>query len=585
MSSRNLMSDTATLAVRWTASPPARRCGRRSGFTTIELLITVAIIATVTALALPTVKETLRHNALTRATNAVSGAFLNARTLAARDGKPYGVRLERFRQDITPGQSGGRVGLSDANLNNANVCQRIVYVGAAGETGRLTIGDPSLAAGTAGADVGAYLLQTLNPSAATTGDRSWLLFIPRSASEYLYAAIDQNNASFVSDLIGVGSRVTLFIRGEYPGNKRAVLRGQIADRVMNVAAEPTLVNVAGRPTLTSLITAAAAAPAPTSDVNDFAITTPGVIDTALGGTTAFSEPGVAMRVTWSASGDRVYRQEYLLPDRGISMDDRVANLDNPPTYNTGVVHALEFEMNPIEAPLQPLTLPGRAVVDLSYSGSRRNPTLFNVLQLMDGGNYGTDVRVADNVNASGGVAVPDNGVEGITIMFSPASISGGESLGRVDSVRIDSFNPADGTFSVRTITPPAVMSFLVGYSTGVSPDHVDDLARFGVRWSDYTAVVPDFGASTDFPSYTGQTPPSNSAWEPRNPPNVTNPECGWVTIMSATGNVRVDGVSPPEEPDVFVARVNALNNANPPARRLTHLRIDHAKRLIFGGNR
>ena len=253
------MSDHSTLHTRKTSRPTWQR-RRRPAFTTIELLITVAIIATVTALALPTVKETLRHNALTRATNAVSGAFLNARTLAARDGKPYGVRLERLRRDITPGQSGGRVGLSDANLNNANVCQRIVYVGAAGETGRLTIGDPSLPIGAPGADVGGYLLQTLNPTAVTAGDRSWLLFIPRSASEYLYAAIDQSNASFVSNLIGVGSRVTLYIRGEYPGNNRAVLRGQIADRVMNVDAEPTLVNVAGEPTLNSLITDAAVAP-------------------------------------------------------------------------------------------------------------------------------------------------------------------------------------------------------------------------------------------------------------------------------------------------------------------------------------
>jgi len=73
-----------------TAGPVERR-GSRSGFTLLEILVTVAIIAIVSALAAPAIAGRLLESPLDRTTRLLKGMLEEARATAATRGEPVTV--------------------------------------------------------------------------------------------------------------------------------------------------------------------------------------------------------------------------------------------------------------------------------------------------------------------------------------------------------------------------------------------------------------------------------------------------------------------------------------------------------------
>ena len=94
----------------------------KRAFTLVELLIALTIAAVLTAIALPTLKDSMRQNALSRSASVVKGAFINARNQAIRSGRPFGIVIERRRKRIGSGP------LSDLDFFAANYSTRMYYV-------------------------------------------------------------------------------------------------------------------------------------------------------------------------------------------------------------------------------------------------------------------------------------------------------------------------------------------------------------------------------------------------------------------------------------------------------------------------
>lgn len=118
----------ATRLARWRSlvrARPARSGGR--GFTTAELLVTVSIIGTLTALATPSLTAALRRTMISSASNDLFGAVNRARTEAQRAGgagMPFTVCASS--QSATPATASctgtweqGVIVFADANGNGA----------------------------------------------------------------------------------------------------------------------------------------------------------------------------------------------------------------------------------------------------------------------------------------------------------------------------------------------------------------------------------------------------------------------------------------------------------------------------------
>ena len=100
-----------------------RKITRRShGFTLIELLVALTIASVLTAIALPTLKESLRQNALSRSASLVKGAFINARAQAITTGRPFGLVIERRLNDLGSGDP------TTMDFVPANYATRLYYV-------------------------------------------------------------------------------------------------------------------------------------------------------------------------------------------------------------------------------------------------------------------------------------------------------------------------------------------------------------------------------------------------------------------------------------------------------------------------
>ena len=99
-----------------------RESHRNRAFTLVELLVALTIASVLTAIALPTLKDSLRQNALSRSASLVKGAFINARAQAIRTGRPFGIVIERRRNDLGSGS------LNQLDLLTTNYATRLYYV-------------------------------------------------------------------------------------------------------------------------------------------------------------------------------------------------------------------------------------------------------------------------------------------------------------------------------------------------------------------------------------------------------------------------------------------------------------------------
>jgi Tfp pilus assembly protein FimT len=499
----------------------------RIAFTLVEVLVTMAIISAVTVLALPSIKESLRSTMLSQSTNLVTGSFLNARSMAIRSGKPYGVIIRRKQVDITTGETNGTVKLGSSNirLDGSNIGSRIEYVQAAGLNGMYPA-----AGNNAGYffESGYYRGGSPGPLATALGsaianvspcNRIEAIFVPFADAELLYAAALGRNPS-ASLLIGVGCEV------ELTQASTASVRGTIRSLI---AVDGT----SGNQLLDYIET--------TGPCNGNSVVDPGagVLDGA--GT-------------------------IILLDDAYTDQGRIGSATPAVDYATG--GDLRIQMRPIKAPLTSVDLPGRVVIDLSVSGSRTQPTAFASQEIIgDGG------LVFDQPDASGSVTIVDNSLIGIGIMFAPD--------GRVESVYRESLG-AGGYFQYQRFEPPPNLSFLIGYSNAIASENLDDIARYQIQWSSIAGRNVTFPSPTmdDVPEYDAIGAPDEEAWNPRVVPNFANPDCRWATLMTATGAVRVDSVAPPN-PSLFTTSLPAGTYT---AREITRLRIEDSKRIIFGGN-
>src|SRR6056297_1588426 len=70
--------------------------GSRRGFTLVELLVVIGIFLTLAAVALPTVRELLSNQKVTKASRSIATYFDLARSRAVSEGRYVGVRIERL---------------------------------------------------------------------------------------------------------------------------------------------------------------------------------------------------------------------------------------------------------------------------------------------------------------------------------------------------------------------------------------------------------------------------------------------------------------------------------------------------------
>ena len=90
---------------------------RQSGFTLVELMITIAIVAILAALALPSFQQSMRSNRAATATNEMIGALSLARSEAIRNSGGGAVRSSADGTSCGGGWSDGWLVWADTNGN------------------------------------------------------------------------------------------------------------------------------------------------------------------------------------------------------------------------------------------------------------------------------------------------------------------------------------------------------------------------------------------------------------------------------------------------------------------------------------
>lgn len=158
---------------------------RTSGFTLIEILITVGIIVLVTALALPTVKDALKSNTISRSASLVSGSIVTARALAVQKGLPCGVLIERRRTNYAQGDGGSYI----EGEEGANYSAQLSYVQV---PSKIT------------AAAAAYPYVSLE-NASDNCSKRYHYYVKKEDAELLYAA--SRGETFASRLIGIGTQI------------------------------------------------------------------------------------------------------------------------------------------------------------------------------------------------------------------------------------------------------------------------------------------------------------------------------------------------------------------------------------------
>lgn len=247
----------------------------------------------------------------------------------------------------------------------------------------------------------------------------------------------------------------------------------------------------------------------------------------------------------------------------FSPEDGLWNL--PPTENPVFPGGLaefqpstfSFQTNPLRAPLAPVTLPGRTIIDLSVSGPSTDPLRFNAQDVVDP----SVVTAPSSLNV--GRTFND-----IIVMFAPD--------GRLDGVYSDEAVITGGNITDLQLTrvdPSTSVSFCVGFVDGVL-DNIDDGARF-----------PELVNGTEFNIHPGDValsePDTSVAIAPPKVPNYANTDCAWVSVQPSSGSIRLDTVASQPGAAQLVSYYGF--GAAPTARALVSARIRQSRRLASAG--
>ena len=369
----------------------------------------MVIISVLTVIALPQIKKSLRSTTISRATNIVTGSFMNARTLASQTGRPYGVRLRRLRRDLyVPGQAA----INDSLLAASNQVHRISYVQVPPTYG----GDTS--------DARAYLFATATVNGAGECVYRHAFFFPRSEAGLLYAAASGQPTARA--LINRGAAISIGVRQQDSTTGRFSIQGRTSRIVDFTAVSPGWRGGIARH--------ASCGRADTAD------TIPDALNTF--GTIIYTDDQYVS--SFQTDGPPI---EDDADFEGVPIGS--AATASPRANDT---QAFEIEMLPAPAALTALDMPGKAVIDLSLSGGRDNPIVFSTQSII----------------ARSGLAPstdPDNRMHDVLIMF--------DADGQIESMYYDELvddGSGAGLFQLTRHDPPTSLSLLVGYSDKVLVD-------------------------------------------------------------------------------------------------------------------
>ena len=250
--------------------------------------------------------------------------------------------------------------------------------------------------------------------------------------------------------------------------------------------------------------------------------------------------GVSATDTWAREHGTIVSFNHLT----VQPTHRVAgnHVDHQP-------YPFEILSLPTRAPLNPVNLPGKTVVDLSISGPASNPAAF-----------GTQAIVGNNT-------VP-NGYEfnDVIVMFSAD--------GRIDSIYADQWN---GTaFQLTRFVPSATVSFAIGYVDGIV-ENIDDIAR-------YPELVPNtvFPTSATDPALANPLPPAPLELLGQ-VPNFANSECAWVGVRPLSGAIQLGSLAAQPPLGELTTYYGFGPPANTPSRTIVNARLLQARRLLSAG--
>lgn len=446
----------------------------RIAFTLVELMIAITIASVLTLIAVPTLKDSMRQNSLSRSASMVKGAFINARAQAIQTGRPYGVVIERRRNNLGSGAA------ADLNFLGANYSTRLYYVQSPIEYR----GD-------------------INESAAipyfeTPGSGASVIprfFFPE-AQAGLLASVARFNDSPARRLISRGTRFSVGESGyvfeiedmTYVGTTNAVLPG-----------------------------------------------TPGTI-------VSFNYIGASP-------------QSPIIP---ATLTAAATNSVFPNALPVGQPVPFKFRVNPIRAPLAPVNMIGRTVVDLSISGPSSDPLAFNAQEIIDADPSTTIPPL-----------LPDVIMNDVVVMFAPD--------GRLDGVYVDQRQdntvPEITGFIPFRVDPSTTVAFNVGFVDGIL-DNIDDASRY----PDLIGT-PDYQVTPDDPAAEGGS--TTVPLDVSKVPNYANTDCAWISIQPLSGAIRLDTVA--SQPPAPVFNTYYGFSATPTARSVVRARVHQSRRLTTGG--
>ncbi|QEF99444.1 hypothetical protein Mal15_35090 [Stieleria maiorica] len=473
-----------------------RKTHCQNAFTLIELLVALTIASALTAIALPTLKDSMRQNTLSRSASLVKGAFINARAQAIRTGRPFGLVIERRQRRIGEGVASG------LNFFGANYATRIYYVQSPIEYR----GDSQ------NAQAYPYLSTAWAPNPAPPANQTLpnsviaKFFIPLESAGVLYAAV--NGSAPARRLIGDGTRFSI---GGSDYNFELDL------------------------TRSRTITAAQAS--------------------TLGITPAV--PGSLI----------IFNYRSIAPERSSNpgvYTNAIATSQFPARLELGQGYSFKFQTNPIKAPLAPVTMIGKTVVDLSISGTGSEPLLFNAQNILD----------TDPANVIPALD-PDSLLQDVVVMFAPD--------GRLDGVFSSRRDPSISApqtipgFYVERLDPSTTVAFNVGFVDGIL-DNIDDGARYP-----YAVPGTDPQINTDDPPLES-LPPWPNALTPKKVPNFANSDCAWISIHPLSGAISLDTVAgQPPQAKFYSYYGFSTANGSQSARNVIRERLHQSRRLTTAG--